>query len=486
VECHQKGVVVVYFPSWQHQLELVPTPLQRTKLQVQSQVAHIVPLRIVCLHACFPNTQLYQVYGKVLAMLLSSTWQSRTKIHVGSPVEWRYALQSYGIPTEFIPLTHTGNIKLDKWKQWMKCKTYTEQLDTQERERTHNNNNNTSSSGEATSAASAAAAAVRNQHLQTIVECPGSTDVLFRRGRSVDFHPGNNMFQNLLAAHLTHHAHPSTTPSQQRAIEREVIRQVQQQGQAMGHGGRFLKWELHKGWWSDMSTSSVVNVNVNVHGNNNNNNNNRSQSVDDTDMITTVSSSVESSTNNGGDTTTSSRRSSPMTSVSTTPSKNGTIHTANNNRNNASSRRKEGEWKEQAANPEIQAKVHYAFRDFKIKIKRRAQQQQQKQQEQQQQQQHNNNSSVIEQPVTTHHSCSHLTSAFMNERQDGQQQQKRKRSSSNNNNNNSTHRIDDADDSGSTHSDDRTTSSDRMFCMPFLSDHKNSRNTCGYFPLEEN
>ena len=46
-----------------------------------------------------------------------SVFNLRTKIHLGNPIEWHYALQGYGIPTEILPITGTGTIKIDNWKK---------------------------------------------------------------------------------------------------------------------------------------------------------------------------------------------------------------------------------------------------------------------------------------------------------------------------------------------------------------------------------
>jgi len=437
IECHQKGVVIVYFPSWHHGIETAKSKLQKTKNQVQRMVVQIVPIRVVCVHLCFPNTQVYRVYGKVAAMTLPAWKLPRIKIHLGTPVEWRYALQAYGIPTEIIPSTHTGNVKLDKWKQWIKLKAYTEQL-TQEQmmmseERTttalvssgldisgnsshcHSNASSCESTASASTSASISESALALTLMNNIVECPGSNDVLFRRGRSIDFHPGNAMFQNIIESRILRHSDPNTTQAQKEAIEMEVIQQVQQKG----HGGRFLKWEVDKGWWSNMS---VVDMRVDM----------------DIDMGMNVNMNIDNNMTTSVDTcSTNGDSSSSINSVPTNANVNSNV--------NANMNAKYFE-----ANKEIQSKVHYAFRDFKKKIMR-AQQKQQRIQ------------------VNT-------SSTYAFERQDGQ-----KRNRSNNNNNNDTTTVakeNSADDSSGSSDSDR-------ICMPFLPDNTNG-DTCGYFYSDAN
>ena len=203
---------------------------QKNRILNQGIIAVIVPVRLTCIHLCLPNTQVYRITGKIIGMALAA-WNSRTKIHLGNPIEWRYALQAYGIPTEIIPSTDTGNIKLDNLRQWIRLKTYTEQF-TQER--------------------MTASMETMMTPLNSIVECPGSNDVIFKRGKSINYHPGNVMFQNLIESRISQHSiDPNSTEAQKHTIELEVIQQVQKDG------GRFLKWDIENGWWINMRVDNI-------------------------------------------------------------------------------------------------------------------------------------------------------------------------------------------------------------------------------------
>ena len=148
------------------------------------RMVQAVPIRLVCIHLCYPNTELYKIRGKVVGMI-ASVFNSRTKIHLGNPIEWQYALQGYGIPIEIIPFTNTGTIKLDNWKKWTKLKKHTEQ-----HEMTVSMKTSTKTS--------------MKTPLNSIVECPGSNDVVFRMGRSMNYHPGNVKFQNIIESQFQH------------------------------------------------------------------------------------------------------------------------------------------------------------------------------------------------------------------------------------------------------------------------------------------
>jgi len=88
-----------------------------------------------------------------------------------------------------------------------------------------------------------------------IVECPGSNDVIFRRGKSMTYHPGNVMFQSLIEARLDEHT--KATQTGKLAIVSELINTIR-----VVKGGRFLTWDAKHNWWLDMVLPSSVPISV--------------------------------------------------------------------------------------------------------------------------------------------------------------------------------------------------------------------------------
>lgn len=140
-------------------------------------------------------------------------------------VELQYTLKGYGIPVELIPLTDTGNVKTAYLKQWIKLRKNLDGL-----------NENRGSKPEL-----------------SIIECPGSNDVVFRPGTSVSCHPGNVRFRCLLESITS----PDETPlkSTQAQMAERLINDVE------SVGGRFLKWDS-QGYWSAMRDKMAIHTKV--------------------------------------------------------------------------------------------------------------------------------------------------------------------------------------------------------------------------------
>jgi hypothetical protein len=245
VETQRKGVVVVIMPSHMH-LEygvnenfLQKVEFVRNRAAMHKIVAEAMPMRVAASHLCFPKNTL----TKIIASFGSESvaYHLRTKVHLGTPVELRYQLQQFGIPVDLIPSTDTGNIKNVNWKQWLQLRKYIE------REFMMRGSIPDPSGSDAASHSSNG----ESMPEVNIVECPLTNDVIFRRGRSMSYHPGNAAFQNLIEAHIYEHTiDPNTTKDRKLAIEMELVETVRKQG------GRFLKWEIDKSWWVEIGKSA--------------------------------------------------------------------------------------------------------------------------------------------------------------------------------------------------------------------------------------
>jgi len=262
LETQHAGAIVILKPTYQTQNEeRQGSLLQKVKARVEANalVASVIPVRVAAMHICLPNSPLATILASLFSMHLGM-WLPRVKFHFGNPLEQRYQLQGYGIPTELIPVTETGTVKSVHLKQWIKLRGYLEQKARKQEVMLQ--------SSESDSAGDSAVI----PPMADIVECPGSKDVIFRRGKSMSYHYGNVKFQNLIESKIYEHTiDPETTLQRRVAIEKELIQQIRDDG------GRFLKWETGECWWTNMS---IDNGNDSDNGNGNSKTLTTSQEID--------------------------------------------------------------------------------------------------------------------------------------------------------------------------------------------------------------
>jgi hypothetical protein len=155
---------------------------------------------------------------------------------------------SAGIPIELLPSTDTGNIKSVNLRHWMKLRKHLEC----EKQKSYSSDSDNSNSGGGYDSGgvstTSSAITTTTTTIHDIVECPLSNDVIFRRGKTMNVHPGNVKFQNLIESRIYEHSIDLNTPPLRRTeIEIELMNEVQIPEQ--GVSGRFLTWNIEKKWW---------------------------------------------------------------------------------------------------------------------------------------------------------------------------------------------------------------------------------------------
>jgi len=131
-----------------------------TRYQNKVRYDHIA-VRISTMHICSLESHPFShVFRSLLAIKGGTYIRTRLKMHTGTAIELLYTLQGYGIPSNHIPLTYTGNVKNAYWKAWMRQRLLIEQ----------------------------------NPHDRTnlrLVDVPYLSDILFHRGNRYAAHLGN-------------------------------------------------------------------------------------------------------------------------------------------------------------------------------------------------------------------------------------------------------------------------------------------------------
>jgi hypothetical protein len=233
VETQRKGLVVINWPNSD-----VPLFPERKEPVLGQQAMQAVPMRVAALHMCLPDKVAYRLVKANIALIMGDE-RKRIKIHLGNRTELQYNLQSYGIYVNQIPITETGNVKLNNLNQWLKVRRAIETRDSTKKEGKCMSGN-------------------MDSH-ESIIECPGMNDVIFRLGKSCLFHPGNHMFRSLIEDIFEAHDN-AATQEEKVLITWSVIDRV-----LIEKKGRFFVWYSRGGWWSELNDRSQIRSKVAVY-----------------------------------------------------------------------------------------------------------------------------------------------------------------------------------------------------------------------------
>merc|ERR1719343_1138202 len=129
------------------------------------------------------------------------------RAHFGSQMELRYKLSSYGIPADLLPLLHQGKLKFENHHNFLNMQIAKLWSKPGDRE---------------------------------IVDCPGSEDVVFRKGPWFKLNTGNHFYRDILQDRsLGYFAGDLATKKE---IALSIIEDVE------NRNGRFLEWTKDKKW----------------------------------------------------------------------------------------------------------------------------------------------------------------------------------------------------------------------------------------------
>jgi hypothetical protein len=99
LETQRKGVIIVGFPNeadvYNSNDNDDENDYRKERLEANHRIGKCVPLRVVAVHLCLPNSYKFKVLASFYG-IASKASTARTKIHLGNPTEYRYKLQQYG------------------------------------------------------------------------------------------------------------------------------------------------------------------------------------------------------------------------------------------------------------------------------------------------------------------------------------------------------------------------------------------------------
>lgn len=225
IETQRQGITSIIWPGTKLPQGDTVNKIKLDRILYMKRIYENLPVRTCSLHYCTSVTPFFKVM-KALFILSMPHNIKRMKFHVGENIELQYSVKSYGIPVELIPLTESGNIKTTYLKQWMKLRRVIEVMKMTDR---------------------------GNDNAVSIIECPGSNDVVFRSGTSMSCHPGNVRFRCMVESK---HETPSiVSQTTQAELAEQLIEEIEEEG------GRFLKWDS-RGYWMELKDRLQIHTKV--------------------------------------------------------------------------------------------------------------------------------------------------------------------------------------------------------------------------------
>lgn len=145
-----------------------------------------MPIRLTGWHVCLSNSIRSRIMKALYFTFIQGELRLMTRIHIGTQVECDYALRSFGIPTEHIPLSSTGTLKTVNHKSYLKMRSL---IDAHRKKMAGGNYRLYYSSSS-------------NQSPFFAIECPEINSFLVRRNGAAWNYPGNIRLREFLEEKL--------------------------------------------------------------------------------------------------------------------------------------------------------------------------------------------------------------------------------------------------------------------------------------------
>ncbi|VEU41735.1 unnamed protein product [Pseudo-nitzschia multistriata] len=251
-ETQRKGIVYLIWP-FKTPRESVDTDNDRDyDMLSYARLAKIfveaTPTKCCAVHCCITSGNesmrspwLISLYKLMFTLFENSmpVFNARVRFHVGTVQDSLEQLSGYGIPSGVIPITTTGTVKTVYLKQWLKLqRRIDDPLD--------------------------------EANELKFIDCPLSTDVLFRSGSTMLHNPGNVMFRGLIEAKIQElfgsnqleDSHSSFSPPISTTKTKEDIAIGIVEEVVRDKNGRFLVWNSKDDCWKVLRDASAVTTKV--------------------------------------------------------------------------------------------------------------------------------------------------------------------------------------------------------------------------------
>jgi len=280
VHVQQEGIV---FVAWFEKSSRVTR-----KPAIETNDHKVLTVRPCAIHCCSPDTPFYRFRRSVMTMRIGREFRSKLMVHVGESVELRYNLHTYGIPSEQIPITYTGMVKVTYMRQWVRLREMIEgEWKNEATETPTSDANSARENGQSTSP--------NTNTNKKLIEFPYLSDIIFRKGSALMSHPGNVALRTLIMVKVEEEleakenegnpkqlqkeekkeeqpgeaassAKRTTNKPNARSFVLDVIKAIREETRLASLSGsgkecRFLAWN-EGGWWQEIDNLHDVQTRV--------------------------------------------------------------------------------------------------------------------------------------------------------------------------------------------------------------------------------
>mmetsp|Transcript_19560 Transcript_19560/g.36480 ORF Transcript_19560/g.36480 Transcript_19560/m.36480 type:complete len:489 (+) Transcript_19560:119-1585(+) len=177
-----------------------------------AKIVSILPVRFTGIHYCYDDEKIRLLFG--LAMFVfNKNARIRCRLHFGTPMECIYTLMTFGIPSETLPVSASGDLRLEAHHEYISKMRKSEMA-----------------------------------RKRSCIILPGKYDVLLGRGKPLQKHNGNLNYHYVIEGF--HSNYEQASKLEKTKLAKHIVEQIQ------GQGGRFLKQD-ETGCWVEIDDETA-------------------------------------------------------------------------------------------------------------------------------------------------------------------------------------------------------------------------------------
>jgi len=229
VETQRKGIVIVMWPfdenegsesNWE---KAIRPCLSKSTGDYQKLNNRAMPVRVASQQMFYKDSPIFHTHSALYVFYaLTSDRRAIYNAHFGEHTELLYKLGSFGIPTDLLPISYTGVVKFTNQTAWLDF------LRARERNVEEGDCDD----------------------IEERIDCPGSSDVVFRKGTTCRHNLGNTFYRGLIEDSSVEHVRAGNKKKYE--ITLRIVTEIEKRK------GRFLEYSNENKIWMIMKDRERV------------------------------------------------------------------------------------------------------------------------------------------------------------------------------------------------------------------------------------